>query len=534
MATLLQDRVTAQAQRRPDATAVMLDGISVSYGRLESISNRIARGLLEYGCRRGDRIGMLMPKSPMAIACLLGIYKADCIYVPLDPAGPATRLAKIIRSCECRLLLVEGDVSTVLRETIVEAKCEMAWLGSQPAPTVGTEWVFTFSDIRKLPDSMPLRYNNSTDTAHILFTSGSTGVPKGVAITHDNVEAFLNWAIPHFRIDQSDRLSNHSPLHFDLSMFDIFGALSVGAELHLVSPEHSLLPTRMATWMRESRITHWFSVPSVLNYLAKFDVLGESDLGDLKRVLWCGEVLPVPALRYWMKRLPHASFTNLYGPTETTIASSYYTVESIPSSDDVAIPIGQACVGEKLLVLDSSMNEITPGEIGELYIGGAGLSPGYWRNPEQTAQAFVIRRSADGQDERLYRTGDLVRLESNGLVYFVGRKDTQIKSRGYRIELGEIETALHKIELLCESAVIALPTNDFDGMRICCSYVPRPDTSVTPTRLRAELTALLPAYMIPTHWEELQALPKNGAGKIDRQTLKTCWLTNGPDSARSQ
>jgi amino acid adenylation domain-containing protein len=534
MAALLQDRVTAQAQLLPEGAAVVLDGASLSYGRLESLSNRIAWALREHGCARGDRVGLLMPKSPMAIACLLGIYKADCIYVPLDPAGPAARLAKIIHSCVCHLLLAGGDVSAVLRDTIAETKCQVAWLDPQLPPPQDIQCQFSLVDIEHQPDSTPSRHNHASDPAHILHTSGSTGSPKGVVITHDNVNAFLDWAIGYFGISRSDRLSGHSPLHFDLSMFDIFGALSVGAELHLVSPECNLLPSRLATWIRESRVTQWFSVPSALNYMAKFEAVGERDFPHLKRILWCGEVLAVPALRYWMTRVPHATFTNLYGPTETTIASSYYRVEAPPGSDTATIPIGRACGDEKLLVLDEDLHEAPPEQVGDLYIGGAGLSPGYWRSPEQTAGAFITLQTAAGRDERLYRTGDLARADRHGLIYFVGRKDMQVKSRGYRIELGEIETALHKVESLCESAVVAVPTNGFDGVRICCSYVPRDDLSITPAILRAELTPLLPAYMIPTHWEKRDVLPKNSAGKIDRQTLKAFWLQNGTAVARSQ
>jgi amino acid adenylation domain-containing protein len=534
MATLLQDRVTAQAQLLPEATAVVLDGTSLSYGQLESLSNRIARALREHGCVRGDRVGLLMSKSPTAIACLLGIYKADCLYVPLDPAGPASRLENILRSCECHLLLAGGDVSVVLRDTVAETKCQVAWLDSQLPLPHGVECVFSLADIEYQPDSTPSSHNRSSDPAHILHTSGSTGTPKGVVITHDNVNAFLDWAIGYFGISRSDRLSGHSPLHFDLSMFDIFGALSVGAELHLVSPDCSLLPTRLATWIRESKVTQWFSVPSVLNYMAKFEVVRERDFPCLQRVLWCGEVLAVPALRYWMTRVPHATFTNLYGPTETTIASSYYRVETSPGSDTATIPIGRACGGEKLLVLDDELREAPTEQIGDLYIGGAGLSPGYWRSPEQTAGAFINLQNTAGRDERFYRTGDLARVDRYGLIYFIGRKDMQVKSRGYRIELGEIETALNKVESLCESAVVAVPTNGFDGVRICCSYVPRNDLSITPARLRAELTPLLPAYMIPTHWEKRDALPKNSAGKIDRQILKAFWLQNGIAVARSQ
>src|SRR5262249_45439726 len=227
------------------------------------------------------------------------------------------------------------------------------------------------------------------DTAHLLFTSGSTGTPKGVMITHSNVTHFLTWAIRYFCTVSSDRISCHPPLHFDLSTFDIWGSFLAGAQLHLVPPAISLLPHKLAEFIRSSRLTQWFSVPSVLKYMAQFDALRFNDFPSLKRLLWCGEALPTPTLIYWMKRLPNVTFTNLYGPTETTIASSYYTVPRCPDNEKAEIPIGRGCDGEDLIILDEARQLAGIGETGELYISGVGLSPGYWRDPEKTKAVFL-------------------------------------------------------------------------------------------------------------------------------------------------
>src|SRR5206468_830593 len=225
---------------------------------------------------------------------------------------------------------------------------------------------------------------------------------------------------------------------------------------YLVPPDLSLFPTRLADFIRSNQLTQWFSVPSLLTYMANLDAIRFGDFPDLKRLLLCGEVLPTPTLIHWMRRLPHVRFTNLYGPTETTIVSSYYTVPICPTDEREPIPIGTACDGEELLVLDGQLRPVAPGDIGELYIRGVGLSPGYWRDLEKTRSAFLPYPGGAGPQDRIYKTGDLARRGADGLVYFVGRADTQIKSRGYRIELGEIETALHSLPGLRESAVVAI------------------------------------------------------------------------------
>ena len=273
--------------------------------------------------------------------------------------------------------------------------------------------------------------------------------------------------------------------------------------------------------MRDSAVTQWFSVPSVLTLIAQFDVVRDNDFPALERLLWCGEVFPTRALRYWMARLPHVTFTNLYGPTEATIASSYYTVPRCPADDREPIPIGLPCAGEELLVLDEALRPIGRGEVGDLYIWGVGLSPGYWRDPEKTQAAF-LPNPLDPND-RIYRTGDLARVGDDGLVYFLGRADSQIKSRGYRIELGEIEAALQSLPDLAESAVVALPTDGFEGTLIGCAYVPRPGAAVTPMGLRRHLGRLLPAYMVPSQWKGYDGLPRNANGKIDRRRIKEEW-----------
>jgi len=522
MPRLLQDWVTAQADTRPERVAVVSRGTRLTYGQIDALSNQLARLLRARGCRRGDRVALLVPKSPIAIVALLGIYKADAIYVPLDPSSPASRLRKILDSCENRWVLAAAPVAGLLNEIVRDdhgrQRMSIGWLDTAPPDAASFPVEFTFEDVAAC-DAAPVACGNQPDDpAHILFTSGSTGTPKGVVISHASVIHSIEWAARYFAMDASDRVSLHSPLHFDLSFFDIFGAAAAGAEVHLVSPELNVLPGTLADFIRAAGLTRWFSVPSVLNYMAKFDAVKPHDFPALRHLLWAGEVLPTPTLIYWMQRLPHVTFTNLYGPTETTIVSSYYTVPECPSNPQAAIPIGAACSGEELLVLNESLQPLPPGEIGDLYIGGVGLAREYWRDPGRTAAAFLPHPHVPA--ERVYRTGDLARVGDAGLVYFLGRSDTQIKSRGYRIELGEVEVAVNAVAGVQESAVVAINTEGFEGAVICCAYVPAAGKDLTPVTLRRDLSRLLPAYMLPARWLAFEHFPRNANGKTDRPTLK--------------
>jgi len=533
---LLQDWVSAQAARRPESVAVVGVDETVTYAELEARSNQLARLLRAGGCRRGDRVALLVPKSPAAIVSVLGIYKADCTYVPLDPASPPGRLAKILASCENRWILAATPTARLLREVLADdqlrAPISVGWMDAGPRRATTDRVDFTADDLQGHSAGRLDHDNTRDDPAHILFTSGSTGTPKGVVITHANVIEFIEWATTYFGMDSSDRVSGHPPLNFDLSIFDIFGTLAVGGQLHLVPSELNLLPNKLAELIRTAELTQWFSVPAVLNYMAKFDVVKFDDFPALRRVLWCGEVLPTPALMYWMERLPHVRFTNLYGPTETTIASSYYTVPRCPDDPQAPIPIGVACDGEELLVLDESLESVAPGEIGELYIGGVGLSPGYWRDPAKTADAFRPHPYPAGGSGRVYKTGDLARIDHDGLVHFHGRTDSQIKSRGYRIELGEIEAALNAARGLRECAVVAIASDGFEGTTICCAYVPTPGALVTPAALRSEVSRALPPYMLPARWMAFDSFPKNANGKTDRRRLKEAFEAHAAEANR--
>jgi amino acid adenylation domain-containing protein len=499
---LLHGYAAASAARDPSATAVVLGDQRLGYAELVAESRRLARMLRDAGVGPGDRVALMVPKAPEAIVGIHAVLEAGGAYVPIDLASPAPRVARVIASAQPRAILaapqaaalVEGlaDAGALTDVTTISTEADWSSLSDEP---LGVE---------RAPDSL----------AHILFTSGSTGDPKGVQITHAMVSAFVDWAVDHFGTAAGERISGHPPLHFDLSTFDIFATLRAGAELHLVPATANLAPKALADFIRDSELTQWFSVPSTLAFMVRSGVVAENDFPTLERVLFCGEPMPTPVLADWMRRVPQARYTNLYGPTETTIASSYYDVPEVPADETESLPIGLPCRGEKLVVLDEERRPLPAGEIGQVFIGGVALSPGYWRDEEKTDAAFM---SIDG--ERLYATGDLGWVDDQGLLRYIGRVDSQIKHRGYRIELGEIEAALNALGELKESSVVAIETEGFEATAICCAYVAN-DPEVTPVKLRSALARSLPAYMLPSRWRALESLPKNANGKIDRRALR--------------
>jgi amino acid adenylation domain-containing protein len=522
MSALIQDYAARRAETHASDVALVMGEERLTYGEFEAESNRLARLLVEDGCCPGDRVCLFTPKSPSAIVAMHAILKAGAAYVPIDPASPAPRIAKIVDAAEPRLVLVASGAAGLVDELVASGRLS-ARIGSLDAPAVAGEHfiaAFNPADWSVLPPQPPQRRGAPDSMAHILFTSGSTGTPKGVVITHANVLAFIEWAVRYFGMRPSDRVSGHPPLHFDLSTFDIYGAFAAGAQLHLVPPELGVDPHRLAALIRDAQLTQWFSVPSVLTYMAKFDAVAQGDFPTLVRLMWCGEVLPTPILVHWMQRLPHVRFTNLYGPTEATIASSYHTARECPADPSQPIPIGVACANEELLLLDEERREVPEGEIGEIYIAGAGLSPGYWRDAEKTAAAFVPHPRPGHEGRRMYRTGDLGRVREDGRIEFLGRADSQIKSRGYRIELGEIEAALNAIPQVRECAVVGVDTGGFGGTEICCAYAAVRGLTVERTYLRGELSKVLPPYMLPLRWREYDRLPKNVNGKIDRRAIR--------------
>jgi len=526
---MIYDYSRLQAEKRPDAPAITMGNKSVTYRELEKKSNQFAELLIQNGLKPGDRVCLYAEKRPATIIAMLGVMKAGGAYVPLDINSPAERIVRMILSAYPAFLLID-DASIATYPDLVStdssvSRIPLIWWSESVSRQNLSNVSFSLSDLAEVKNIPHAVVRDAESTAHILFTSGSTGLPKGVVIKHSNVTAFVNWAVSYFNMKPGERNSGHSPLHFDLSTYDIYGTFAAGGELFPVPVDMSVHPAKLVSFIKDNNLDQWFSVPSALNYLARFKAIPKEGFPQLKRLIWCGEVFPLPGLQYWMENLPKVQFTNLYGPTEATIASSYHTLSEIPEKD---IPIGMACDKEALLVLDENLKPVLDGVKGHLYISGAGLSPGYWvsPNPEvnHTLPTSPFRSfiHENGDTERIYKTGDLASVGKNSLVYFHGRADYQIKSRGYRIELGEIEAALGTSQILREFAVVPVEKGGFEGTSIGCAFV-LSDTADTNTRpepkLKKTLQQLVPPYMIPHFWRAYDKLPRNANGKIDRRKI---------------
>lgn len=515
--------VAARAQDAPDSRAVVLGAQTLTYGGLDLLGNAFASALVDAGARPDGRVCLLVPRSPEAVAAVLGVLRAGCVYVPLDPDSPPDRLRGILRDADPGHVLVHPGRLALAEE------CLRGLPPDRRPVLVRTDEAATAPGATR-----PLLRTAPGGLAYLLFTSGSTGRPKGVPIRHASVTHFVGWANGHFGLGPHDRVSGHSPLHFDLSVWDVFGALTSGAELHLVPQEANLLPQRLAAFVRDSGLTQWFSVPSALVPMAARDVLSRVELPRLRRLIWCGEVFPTHAVRYFRDRLPHVRLTNLYGPTEATVASGYHEVTALPESDATPVPLGRPIPGERFAVLRPDGRPAARGEIGQLHIGGAGLSPGYWRAPERTADAFRTL-GAPGAGDRWYRTGDLARVDEDGVHHFHGREDRQVKIRGHRIELDDVAGALGGLPEVAECAVVTLPGRDGTGPELAAACVPADapadappgDGTGTATALRHALARRLPGYMVPRHWLLVPALPRNRNGKTDHRAVEELFAGPG-------
>ena len=513
--TALHQLLDLTSSRFPRKIAVEeSEGDAIRYDELTHLSDRVRDRLCWMGVKPGDRVGMCLRKSADGIACIFGILKVGAAYVPVDPTAPASRNALIFQNCGIKVLVVEERLEAGLRERFSE-------VGFTPGFIVldgigaGRRLTQTLDKLQARDPAPPVAsvVPNPGELAYVLYTSGSTGQPKGVMLSHGNAGCFVDWCSDVFRPDEHDRFSSHAPFHFDLSILDIYVSLKHGATLVLVEEQLGKEPARLAAWIAEKKITIWYSAPSILSLLAQFGKLDQRDYSSLRFVLFAGEVFPIKYLKLLKSLWKRPRYFNLYGPTETNVCTFYEVPQLIPESQNEPVPIGKPCPYCKPLVANESGREVGAGDEGELCIAGPSVLQGYWNLPENTAKAFL-----PGRDTRWYRTGDIVVELPDGNYKFLGRRDRMIKKRGYRIELGEIEAALYRHPSIKEAAVLAFP--DDDGVPIKAFTSTRDGSRLSMIELKKFCSENLPLYMIPDLFCSLESLPKTSTDKIDYQKLK--------------
>jgi len=517
MRAVLGDLLRDAARRHPDGTAVVDGASRLTYRELDERTDRLARLLADLGVGRGDRVGIFLDKSAHAVVGLWGVLKAGAAYVPIDAQSPVARAGYIAGNCRVRCLITASGSKAAWPELVrlapsiehvIVLDADTDDLGAGTLPVVGAE---RLADQIDGPSAVSVL---DQDVAYILYTSGSTGEPKGVTLTHRNAMAFVTWAAEEFAIGPSDRLSSHAPFHFDLSVFDLFAAAWGAATLVLVPRRASVFPSEIAKFMRNEQITVWYSVPSILTTLTTQGAITAADVPSLRTLLFAGEVFPTKHLRTLMSLLPGVRFANLFGPTETNVCT-WYDVPPLPVDMVETIPIGRAITNDHTYVVTEDGTLAKTGEAGELYVRGATVMRGYWADPERTERLLVTDPFAAAFPDPVYRTGDLVREDEDGNLRYLGRRDAQIKSRGYRIELGEIEAAIDAHPDITECAVVAIP-DDLITNRIKAFVVGGADER----ELVKYCNDRIPKYMIPQTFEFRTELPKTSNGKTDRRALQ--------------
>jgi amino acid adenylation domain-containing protein len=514
---LLSQIIDQSAEKFPERAAFRFYDQSLSYAELSHRTNQLARTLIKHGVRRHDRVGIFMNKCLEMPLAVHGIMKIGAAYVPIDPAAPADRLKFIIQDCGIRALITQASKIKILSKIFAETELDCL---------IGIDDVQGYS-IRTIPwievsynSTNELDYNPTTeqDLAYIMYTSGSTGDPKGIMHTHHSGLSYAKLSSEIFALCEKDILGNHSPLHFDMSTFEFFSGPLKGACTVLIPEEYTRLPASLSQLIDDQQLTVWYSVPFALIQLLIRGALENRDLSTLRWVLFGGEPFPAKYLRQLMNRLPDAKFGNVYGPAEVN-QCTFYHVPKLPENMNDQIPIGQVWANSEGIVIDENDRVLPVGSMGELLIRTPTMMQGYWNRKDLNQKAFFFRKPFPGFHEKFYRTGDLVQMNEEGDYLYIGRKDRQVKTRGYRVELDEIEIALSSHEKVEEAAAFAAP--DAEGSSMICAGVTRKENcEISESELSAYLKAKLPWYAVPQQIQIHDVFIRTATGKIDRKALR--------------
>ncbi|HSL81570.1 MAG TPA: amino acid adenylation domain-containing protein, partial [Thermoanaerobaculia bacterium] len=499
----LPERLAEQARRTPEAVAVVSEGGVLSYGELARRTARLAARLSAEGVGPEARVGVLMERSAELVVALLGTVEAGAAYVPLDPSYPAERLAYM--AADAGLAAVVAQRRLLERLPLAEGLPVLALDGPEDLPYSRSE---DFSSCRSERSEA-----ESRNLAYAIYTSGSTGRPKGAGVSHAAIVNRLAWMQEAYGLTGADAVVQKTPYSFDVSVWELFWPLLVGARLVVARPEGHRDGAYLAELVARERVTTMHFVPSMLQAFVEEPRL--PGLSSLRRVIASGEALAPELAERFLSR-SGAELHNLYGPTEAAVDVTAWRCRP----GEASVPIGRPIGNLRIHVLDARGRPVPPGVAGELRIAGAGLGRGYLGRPGLTAERFVPDPFAGLPGERQYLTGDLVRRRPDGALEFLGRLDHQVKVRGFRIELGEIETALAAREGVREAVVVARPGVGGAGdARLVAYVVPAPGCAPDPEDLSAALTERLPGYMVPSAFVVLDELPLTPSGKVDRKAL---------------
>lgn len=486
------------ADRLPDKTAFADEKKEITFRELRRQAMALATQMLTRTLFKRPVV-IYLEKGVDVLVSFMGAAYSCNFYSPIDIDMPASRVNKILEVLQPALVITTAELKSVFEQYEYQGDY-LIFEEAIDAP--GDEQMIDAARCKGI----------DTDLLYVLFTSGSTGVPKGVTINHRSVIDYIDWVTETFDITQEDSFGNQAPFYFDNSILDIYSTIKSGATTYIIPKNLFAQPVPLLEYLKEKKINTIFWVPSALIVVAKLKAFRNVDLSDtLQRVLFCGEVMPNKQLNTWRKFLPDVLYANLYGPTEITDACTYYIVDR-EFSDDEPLPIGIPMANTDILILNDKNELVTGDEIGELCVRGTSLSMGYYNNPEKTWEAFVQNPLNPYVPETIYRTGDLVKYNEHGEIVYLSRKDFQIKHMGHRIELGEIETAVSSLE------EIAL---------CCCLYDEKHqkivlfiEEELDKAYINEQISKLVPEYMLPNKVITLEKMPINANGKIDRVKLK--------------
>lgn len=507
------------AVKHPDALALMVRGEQFSYGDLDAAARRWAGALLDMLDRRADRVGVFGYRSHVSYTGALAALYAGATFVPLNPNFAPEKTRSMIQQAGLDAIIVDKTCAPQLEKVfagdnsappLLTPEFEKPAIANLQARILDAADLAHARPLDTLPPLVP------EDTAYILFTSGSTGQPKGVPVTHGNARHFLDAMQRRYAIVAADRFSQTFDQTFDLSIFDLFLAWQCGASVYSLSPVELLAPDG---FINRNELTVWFSVPSVAAQMRKRNRLRPNVLPSLRWSLFCGEPLPRASAELWQAAAPNSVVENLYGPTELTIACLIHRWVpdlSPPLCHNEIVPIGRPIEGLAAMQLDDALLPVAAGGDGELCVSGPQTTPGYWKDPARAAERFVWIPLAAGEQRRFYRTGDRVRRLPNGEYVFLGRTDFQIKLLGHRVELGEVEAALRRDPRVADVAALGWPVVEGSAQAIVAFVT---GNQVDASALEEVARQSLPAWSVPRSIHLLDAMPLNANGKIDRKAL---------------